>query len=128
MQAKPRIPSLGDSPLAVTPSSIDETICFDFTGNGRTDVALSVASGGTAGDVGWLILRRTASGWRLAIGHNGYKLGIFRIARDLATSQPIYRKDDPNCCPSGGFAHQRWHWNGTRFVVVRSWKNKSFKP
>jgi hypothetical protein len=129
-QVKPHIPSLGDAPLLVTPAMVDELICFDFTGDGRVDLAMTVASGGTAGDVGWLVLQRTASGWRLAIGRNGYKLGLFRVGRDVVASQPIYRKNDPNCCPTGGFAHERWRWNGNggRFVLVRSWKSKSFKP
>jgi len=127
-QVKPHIPSLGDTPLLVTPAIVDELICFDFTGDGRIDLAMTVASGGTAGDIGWLVLQRTASGWRLALGRSGYKVGLFRVGRDPVSSQPIYRKNDPNCCPTGGFAHERWRWNGRRFVLARTWKSKSFKP
>jgi hypothetical protein len=127
-QVKPHIPSLGDTPLLVTPKDADELICFDFTRDGRTDLAVSVASGGTAGDVGWFVLVRTQTGWRLAIGRAGYKLGIFRVGGDLVDSQPVYRKHDPNCCPTGGFDHERWHWNGTRFVRTRAWHTKRFRP
>jgi hypothetical protein len=87
-----------------------------------------VDSGGTAGDIGWVVLVRTHTGWRLALARSGYKLGIFRVGSDLASSQPVYRKNDPNCCPTGGFDHTRWHWNGKRFVRIRAWHTKSFRP
>ncbi len=111
--------------MVVAPGTADELICFDFTGDGRTDLAVTVASGGTAGDIGWFVLRRTPTGWRLALARGGYKVGLARVGRDLVDSQPVYRKNDPNCCPTGGFDHQRWHWNGSRFVAVRSWHDKS---
>ena len=126
--AKPRIPGLLGSKVRVDSSSIDKVLCHDFTRDGRTDLAMSVASGGTAGDIGWFVLQRTPSGWRLAIGQDGYKLGLFRVGGDVVVSQPIYKKKDPNCCPTGGFAHDRYHWNGTRFALIRSHKTKSYTP
>ncbi len=114
--------------MTVAPGSIDEVVCFDFTRDGRTDLALTVASGGTAGDIGWLVLRRTGTGWRLALGRNGYKVGITRIGGDIVNSQPVYGKSDPNCCPTGGFDHRRFHWNGSRFVLVRTWHTKTSTP
>ena len=126
-QVKPHIPGLGDSPVLVTPSSADELICFDFTRDGRTDLAVTVASGGTAGDIGWIVLVRTRIGWRLALTRGGYKIGLFRVAGDLVVSQPVYARDDPNCCPSRGFDHQRWHWNGEKFAVARTWHDSKYQ-
>ncbi len=123
---KPRIPSPASGTMAVPPSMADELICFDFTGDGRTDLAVTVASGGTAGDIGWFVLRRTPTGWQVALSRGGYKVGLTRVGRDLVDSQPVYGKNDPNCCPTGGFDHQRWHWNGRRFVLARSWHDKSY--
>jgi len=67
-------------------------------------------------------------GWQVALARNGYKVGLFRVGNDLASSQPVYKANDPNCCPSGGFDHQRFHWNGKRFVVARNWNTKTFHP
>jgi hypothetical protein len=125
---KPRIPSLASGTMVVTPGMADELICSDFTGDGLVDLAVTVASGGTAGDIGWVVLQRTSIGWRVALTHGGYKVGLYLVGHDLADSQPVYRKSDPNCCPTGGFDHQRWHWSGRRFVVVRSWHDKSYRP
>ena len=91
-------------------------------------MAVTIASGGTAGDIGLVLFRRTASGWRVALARGGYKLGLFRKGADVVSSQPLYRKNDPNCCPTGGFDHVRYHWNGSRFAVARSYHTKSFRP
>jgi hypothetical protein len=119
---------LGDSVTRIDPNSADEVLCYDFTRDGRIDLAVSLASGGTAGDIGFVVFRGTAAGWRVALSGGGYKLGLYRIGGDVVTSQPVYRKNDPNCCPTGGFDHVRYHWIGARFVVARSWHTTSFHP
>ena len=118
VRARPHIPSLANGTMLVTPGMADALICFDFTGDGRTDLAVTVASGGTAGDIGWFVLVRTRTGWRVALTQGGYKVGLFRLGRDLVDSQPVYRKNDPNCCPTGGFDHTRFRYVGHRFVAV----------
>jgi hypothetical protein len=123
-----RMTLLGDSPTRVDPSSADQILCYDFTRDGRRDLAVTIASGGTAGDIGFVVFRGTRAGWRVALAMGGYKLGISRVGGDLVSSQPVYRKNDPNCCPTGGFDHRRYHWSGVRFVVARSWHTKSFRP
>lgn len=117
-----KMQTIGDSPTRVDPASVDEVVCTGDT------MAVTIASGGTAGDIGFILFRRTAAGWRVELTRGGYKIGLFRMGADIAESQPVYRKNDPNCCPSGGFDHLRFRWNGTRFAVARSWHTKSFKP
>jgi hypothetical protein len=123
-----RMKLLGDSVVRVDPASADQVLCYDFTRDGRLDLAVTIASGGTAGDIGYVVFRGTAAGWRVALARNGYKVGLFRVGGDVVGSQPVYRKNDPNCCPTGGFDHLRFHWNGVRFVVARSWHTASFRP
>jgi hypothetical protein len=125
---KVRVQMLGDSATRVDPKSADQVICFDFTRDGRTDLAVSIASGGTAGDIGYVVFRGTPAGWRVALKGGGYKLGLARAGGDLVESQPVYKKNDPNCCPTGGFDHQRFHWDGTKFVLARAWHTKTFRP
>jgi hypothetical protein len=125
---KLRVPSLAGGSVVVTPTEVDGLICVDFTRDGRTDLAFTVASGGTAGDVAWVAFRRTQSGWRVAHSQGGFKLALDRVGLDLVDSQPVYEKKDPNCCPTGGSDHTRWHWNGTRLVVARSYHSNSSRP
>jgi hypothetical protein len=125
---KLRMKLLGDSTVRVAPSSADRVICHDFTRDGRIDIAVTIASGGTAGDVGFAVFRSTPNGWQVALARNGYKLGLVRVGGDVVSSQPIYKQNDPNCCPTGGFDHVRYHWNGSRFAVARTWHTRSFRP
>jgi hypothetical protein len=105
----------------------DAVICSDLTRDGRVDMAVTIASGGTAGDIAFVVFRSTSAGWRIALNRGGYKLGLVRLGGDLVQTQPVYRKNDPNCCPTGGFDHDRWHWDGDSFVIVRSWHDKRFR-
>jgi hypothetical protein len=117
-----KMQTIGDSATPVDPSSLDQLVCAGDT------MGVTISSGGTAGDIGFILFRRTASGWRVALTRGGYKLGLFRAGDDVIQSQPVYRKKDPNCCPSGGFDHVRYHWNGKRYAVARSWHTRSFEP
>jgi hypothetical protein len=121
-------PNLAGGRTRVTPRDVAFAICFDFTRDGRRDIAFTVYSGGTAGDIAWVVLLRQPASWQVAGFGGGYKLGLARIGRDVVVTQPVYKKNDPNCCPTGGFDHQAYRWNGVRFALVRSWHNKTFKP
>jgi hypothetical protein len=90
-------------------------------------MAVTLASGGTAGDVGWVVFVGGSHGYRLSLVRGGYKLGLARVGSDLVETDPVYKPSDPNCCPSGGFDHTRWHWDGARFRVARSWHDRSYK-
>lgn len=79
---------LGDKQL-IEPSQAGTVICHDFTRDGQTDMAVTIASGGTAGDVGWVVFRATSAGWKVSLTSSGYKLGLFRRGNDLENVQPI---------------------------------------
>jgi len=107
----------------------DTLICHDLTGDGESDMAVTVFSGGTAGDIAWAVFRPTPTGWKLAYARlHAYKVGLFRSGRDLIDSEPVYRPGDPNCCPSGGFEQRRLSWNGRTFVVTSRRRNRTFQP
>jgi hypothetical protein len=125
-KAKPRLALLGAKEL-ITPGMADRVLCFDVTGDGRTDMAVSLFSGGTAGDVGWLFFVPRGAGWRLAGSGTGYKMGVFRSGPDVLAVQPVYRRNDPNCCPTGGFDRTLYRWDGTRLAVARRWHTKTFR-
>ncbi len=121
------IPMLSGMKAPADPKYVGTVICFDFTRDGRTDMAVSIASGGTAGDIAWILFTGSASGWKVAHTEGGYKLGLYRLGGDVATSVPVYKKPDPNCCPTGGYDHERWHWNGSKLALARRWHDKSYK-
>jgi hypothetical protein len=124
--SRPRLALIGDKVL-IAPDMADALLCFDVTGDGRGDMAVTLFSGGTAGDVGWLLFVPGESRWRLAGSGTGYKLRLSRSGSDLLAVQPVYRKNDPNCCPTGGFDRTLYRWDGSRLVVARSWHTRGFR-
>jgi hypothetical protein len=92
-------------------------------------MAATVFSGGTAGDTAWVLFRKVRGRWRLAYSVlQTYKVGLARDGDDLVETTPVYRNDDPNCCPTGGFDHRRFRWSGSQLEVVRSWHDRKPRP
>jgi hypothetical protein len=127
-QTKPRLALIGDKVL-IAPEQAGHVFCFDVTGDGNTDMAVSIASRGTAGDIGWLLFVPKNARWRLAGSGTGYKLSLNSSGSKLEVVQPVYRAKDPNCCPTGGFDRTLYRWNvsRSRLVVVRAWHTKMFR-
>jgi hypothetical protein len=106
---------------------VDLVRCGDVTADGSSDAVFTVASGGTAGDTRFGVLRGRADGsaGTLVLYRQGYKVGISRrTARAFEVIQPHYRAADPNCCPSS-FRIRRYTWNGHGFDVGRAKKVKN---
>ena len=93
-----------------------------------TAMAFTLASGGTAGDIDWAVFLSGPKGYKISLVRGGYKLGLLRDGSGLVETDPVYKAADPNCCPSGGFNHTRWKWNGAQFGVVRTWHDSSYTP
>jgi len=104
-----------EPPVRADPALADRVACFDGV------LAVSIASGGTAGDTAWLAFVRAGSGWRVVKAAGGYKLGIFRSGKQLEVAQPVYHPRDPNCCPTGGFDRVLYRFDGRALVVTRRW-------
>ena len=122
----PASASISSDAYRVSPKDVGGVICIRLPG-GRTAMVVTVASGGTAGDIAWSVFVGNGSAYRVSLVRGGYKLGLVRKGTDIVETDPIYKKDDPNCCPSGGFAHTRWHWDGTKYAVVRTWHDSKYQ-
>ena len=106
---------------------VDLVRCGDITNDGDADALFTVASGGTAGDTHFGVLRGAADGspQALILYRQGYKIGIARRnRRSFAVLQPHYAKNDANCCPSS-FRLRRYTWTGSRFKAGKAHKRKT---
>jgi hypothetical protein len=121
----PASQSISGEAYRLSAADIDGTMCFALPG-GRRAMMLTVGSGGTAGDIDWAIYVSQAKGWKLSLVRGGYKLGLARKGADIVETDPIYKKNDANCCPSGGFVHTQWHWDGKEFAVARTWHDSKY--
>jgi hypothetical protein len=100
--------------------------CGDVTDDGASDVVYTLASGGTAGDTRFGVIKGNADGTLSGriLNKQGYKVGIARHnSKSFDVMQPYYKSTDANCCPSS-FRQTRYTWNGTRFKAGKAKKLK----
>jgi hypothetical protein len=106
---------------------VDLVRCGDVTNDGSADAVFTLASGGTAGDTRFGVLRGSADGatGSLVLDRSGYKIGIARHnRRSFDVIQPHYGRNDPNCCPSS-FRVRRYTWTGKHFTAGKAKRLKS---
>ena len=96
-----------------------QTLCFDFTGDGRRDIVFTGWEFANSGAHYWAAFRARGGGWTSVIFkrdccrvRRATRLRIARSGATVVVSQPIYRKADSGCCPTGGTRTGRWRWNG----------------
>jgi hypothetical protein len=109
---------------------VDRVRCGDMTNDGDPDALFAIASGGTAGDTRFGVLRGRADGTprRLVLWRKGYKVGVARRGkRSFEVIQPHYKAGEPNCCPSS-FRLRRYTWRGHRFRVGKAHKLTTVPP
>jgi hypothetical protein len=88
-------PGVGGIPL------LDSIVYVDMDGDQVEEAAITLASGGTAGNLGFLVYRQAAQAPQLAAWQGGYKLGLLVERGRLVARQALYSGWEPNCCPSG---------------------------
>ena len=105
---------------------VDLIRCGDVTNDGITDALFTIASGGTAGDIRFGVLRGGSDGRApaLVLNKQGYKVGVARRNhRSFEVVQPHYKAGEPNCCPSS-FRKRRYTWRGDHFKAGKAKKRK----
>jgi hypothetical protein len=106
---------------------VDLVRCGEVTADDTIDAVFTLASGGTAGDTHFGVLRGNSDGsaGAPALYRQGYKIGIARHSRrSFDVIQPFYKKNDANCCPSS-FRVRRFTWTGTHFKRGKAKKLKN---
>ncbi len=106
---------------------LGQTICVDFTGDGRRDIVFSGSVAMTQGAHYWAAFRATRSSWvRVKFKRGccradprfGRAIGIGRSGRQIVVKEAVYRSDDPGCCPTGGTRIGTWGWRSGRLALV----------
>ena len=99
---------------------ISGPIYADLTRDGRDDVLVPIASGGTAGIVAFYVYSYHFGGLRnLLVRNEVYKVGLRVKGGNVVVTYPIYRANDPNCCPSR-LERRTLRFNGVRFVRIKT--------
>ena len=95
-------------------------IYVDLTGTGQTDAVVPIASGGTLGDVAFIVLAPDGSGGARTLlkgeptGQAGLAVAV--VGGKLVMTEPVPGPNDPECCPSQ-LKKTTYAWNGSAFIV-----------
>jgi hypothetical protein len=95
-------------------------IYADLTGDGVDEALVPISSGGTLGDVAFLVLTPAGDGTRTLLkeapagGSGGLAVSV--LGGQVVMTQPVYGPDDPLCCP-GALRKTTYAWDGAAFAV-----------
>ena len=98
---------------------LDQLVYGDFDGDCREEAALPLFSGGTAGNIGFIVYRYATPRPTLIAWGDGYKLGVSVAANRLVVSNALYNGWEPNCCASGR-SYDTYRLSGNTLVLVSS--------
>ncbi|MDQ3248925.1 MAG: LysM peptidoglycan-binding domain-containing protein [Chloroflexota bacterium] len=99
--------------------NLGQIVYGDFDGDCWEEAAIPLISGGTAGDIGFIVYRYGAPRPTLIAWGDGYKLGLSVAANRLIVSNALYNGWEPNCCPSGR-SYDTYRLTGNTLVLVSS--------
>lgn len=107
----------------VSPELVDD----GFLANGQEVLIVPLLSGGSGGVFTTLLWTRTTSGgaWKFAgpLQSGAGHLAVYIASGKINVVTPIYRGNDPNCCPSNHH-HEIETLEGTKLRVLEQFNDK----
>jgi hypothetical protein len=96
-----------------------QVIYADVTEDGIDDAVVPLSSGGTMGDVAFIVLAPSGTGTKTLLKEYPQdEPGLHVDVKDgkLVMTQPVPGPDDPNCCPSF-LRRTTYAWNGAALAI-----------
>ena len=117
------VKSVPDVKKAVTDSggqiNAASVVYADVTGDGIDEAIVPVSSGGTMGDIGFLVLSPAGDATKTLLKEfpaDQRGLSVALDAGKIVMTQPVPGPDDPNCCPSM-LRRTTYAWNGAALAI-----------
>lgn len=99
--------------------SKDNVLYTDLTGDGVDEAVVPISSGGTMGDIAFLVLTTDGAGTKTLLReYPTDQTGLAIAVKDgkVVMTQPVPGPDDPLCCPSF-LKHTTYGWNGYAMAI-----------
>lgn len=108
---------------------LDNIIYLDLDGDGIEEATFPLNSGGTSGNIGFLVYQQATPAPRLVTWGKGYKLFLKQEQSKLVVVDALYAGWEPNCCPSGN-TYTTYTLSGNKLNMVgqRSEGNPASQP
>jgi hypothetical protein len=99
----------------------DNVLYADLSEDGSEEAIVPLSSGGTLGDVGFLVLAEADGGVEplLTVTPEFGGIAVSLVDGQLTTIEPVPGPDDPECCPSA-LRTTVYAWNGSELAVESS--------
>jgi hypothetical protein len=97
----------------------ENVIYADVTDDGVDDAIVPISSGGTLGNVAFVVLTPTDNGTEALLRElpsESGGLAINVVDGKIVVLQPVYGPDDPECCPSM-LRQTTYAWNGAAIAL-----------
>ena len=95
----------------------------DLTGDGIEEAVVPVSSGGTMGDIAYVVLTPSDGGVAVLPMEQGDSatgsVTVDIVDGKLVDTRPEYGPTDPECCPSM-LRKTAYAWNGSKFAIASS--------
>jgi hypothetical protein len=98
----------------------ENVIYADLTEDGVDDAVVPISSGGTLGNVGFVVLTPTDDGTATLLRElpsEGGGISLNVVDGELIALEPVFGPDDPECCPSM-LRQTTYAWNGAALALV----------
>jgi hypothetical protein len=96
-----------------------EVIYADLTGDGAEDAVVPISSGGTLGDIAFVVLGAIGGNTRTLVSEYpkyGRGLAVAVVGGKLVVTEAVPGPDDPECCPSQ-LRKTIYGWNGVTLAI-----------
>ncbi len=96
-----------------------DVLYADLTGDGADEAVVPVSSGGTLGDVAFIVLTMSGADTKVVLREyprDAHGLAVAVVDGKLIETQPVPGPDDPECCP-GMLRKTTYAWNGAALAV-----------
>jgi hypothetical protein len=96
-----------------------EVIYADLTDDGEEDAVVPISSGGTLGDIAFVVLGATGGNTRTLVSEypkDGRGLAVVVFGDKLVVTEAVPGPDDPECCPSQ-LRKTIYGWNGVALAI-----------
>ncbi len=96
-----------------------EVVYADLTGDGQEDAVVPISSGGTLGDIAFVVLGATGGNTRTLVSEyprDGRGLHVVVFGDKLVVTEAVPGPDDPECCPSQ-LRKTIYGWNGVTLAI-----------
>lgn len=96
----------------------ENVLYVDLTGDGVDEAVVPLASGGTLGDVAFLVLTPVGEKTRTLVREDAVNAGMSLelVGDKLVMTEPVPGPDDPECCPSL-LRKTTYAWNGAALAI-----------